>query len=91
MSTEAANPVESSEKVVNHILVIMAMEAEASHFIEQEDLKAVDSLPSHGTAKIYQGTLRGCKVSLILPGKDADLNVDNVGTVPGTSVLLNVL
>jgi 5'-methylthioadenosine nucleosidase len=84
MSTEASvtGTQESAEKSVKHIAVIMAMEAEASHFIEQEGLKAVDHSPVHGIAKIYQGIVRGCEITLILPGKDADLGVDNVGTAP---------
>lgn len=85
MSTEASvtGTQESAEKSVKHIAVIMAMEAEASHFIEQEGLKAADHSPVHGIAKIYQGTVRGCEITLILPGKDVDLGVDNVGTAPG--------
>lgn len=78
-----SSPTGSIEKVVNHIVVIMAMEAEASHFIEQEDLKPLEHASVHGIAKVYQGRIRGCEVTLILPGKDADLSVDNVGTVPG--------
>lgn len=86
MSTEAtvATSSISGDKIINHIAVIMAMEAEASHFIEQENLKLLDHSPAHGIAKIYQGIVRGCEITVILPGKDADLGVDNVGTVPGT-------
>lgn len=84
-STETSNT--AGEKVVNHIAVIMAMEAEASHFIEQENLQLLDHSPAYGVAKIYQGRIRGCEVTLILPGKDADLGVDHVGTAPGTARL----
>lgn len=87
MSTSAETSTTTGEKVVNHIAVIMAMEAEAAHFIEQENLQPLDHSPAHGIAKIYQGRIRGCEVTLILPGKDADLNVDNVGTAPGKSQL----
>lgn len=91
MSTSAETSNTTGEKVVNHIAVIMAMEAEASHFIEQENLQLLDHSPAHGVAKIYQGRIRGCEVTLILPGKDADLSVDHVGTAPGKVVRLQEL
>lgn len=76
----------SDETLVNHIALVMAMEAEALPLIEHLGLKQIEKLPSHGTSNIYQGEVSGGKLSVILPGKDAKLDVCNVGTVPGAIV-----
>lgn len=79
-------------KVINHVALVMAMEAEANPFIEHLHLQLVENTRNVGACKVYQGSVGSGRITLILPGKDATLQVDNVGTTPGmrTAVLLSI-
>lgn len=70
---------------IQHVLVAVAMEAEAMPFVEHLGLaKDVDLFDAHLPFLAYTGTYKDAKVTVITNGKDSVYNtgVDNVGTVP---------
>jgi hypothetical protein len=72
-------------KVIRHIAVIIAMEAEAHPFLKALNLQPYEwsktvFLPCHA----YQGKFSDDGiVSVIVNGKDRRFDVDSVGTTPG--------
>jgi len=75
----------AAEEGIQHVLVAIAMEAEAVPFVEHLGLEKDDSLfESHLPFLAYTGTHKDAKVTVVTNGKDAvyDTGVDNVGTVP---------
>ena len=82
--TEAGSSYSSSSKTVSHVLVIIAMEAEAGPLISSLGyLTRVESDVRFAPFKIYSGQHESdCKVTVVTNGKDKRFGVDNVGTVP---------
>jgi hypothetical protein len=73
---------------INHIAIIIAMEAEAEPLLKILNLTEItSSLYASYPCKLYSGTYSEGKVSIILQGKDPTFGVDNVGTVPGTKYI----
>jgi hypothetical protein len=74
----------SDDKVIKHVLVLVAMEAEASILIEHmSHLSPLASTFPHFPHKIVSGPHNGYTLSIVTNGKDAKFGVDNVGTTPG--------
>ena len=91
MSTFESNNinVESDGKIINHILVVIAMEDEAKPFLGTlEDLTEVPSTLTPSPFKFYSGKCKGYKVAVVLNGKSHTYGVDNVGTTPGNRCFL---
>lgn len=71
-------------KVINHVAVMIAMEAEAQPFLKSLHLEPVKwktnvFLPCYA----YQGQMGGGTVTIVINGKDKRFDVDSVGTTPG--------
>jgi len=69
---------------IDHVLVMVAMEAEAKPFVEHLKLKEnADFFPSHMPFVAFSGEHKATKVTVITLGKDSvyGTGVDNVGTV----------
>mmetsp|Transcript_21601 Transcript_21601/g.27935 ORF Transcript_21601/g.27935 Transcript_21601/m.27935 type:complete len:263 (+) Transcript_21601:94-882(+) len=74
-----------SSTPIQHVLVAVAMEAEAMPFVEHLGLKKDEELfESHLPFLAYSGNYKDAKVTVITNGKDSvySTGVDNVGTVP---------
>ena len=74
----------TDDKVIGHVLVVIAMEAEAEPLLKKLNLTQVPTttLNSAAPCSIYTGTYNGCTVSVVTNGKCVRFGVDNVGTVP---------
>lgn len=72
------------DKPILHVLVIIAMEAEAGPFISSlGQLSVVEPLVPFAPFKIHSGPHGASyKVTVVQNGKDKRFGVDNVGTVP---------
>lgn len=70
------------ERKVEHVLFVIAMEAEAQPFLNAMSLVKVDHEHSDLTMELYQGSHKGTKVSVVVNGKCSRFGVDNVGTTP---------
>mmetsp|Transcript_24058 Transcript_24058/g.34462 ORF Transcript_24058/g.34462 Transcript_24058/m.34462 type:complete len:250 (+) Transcript_24058:24-773(+) len=77
----------SDEAKVTHIVVLIAMEAEAKPLLEayklqQQKFKLFSSAPS----VVYTGESHNgdCRLSVVTNGKCSSFGVDNVGTTPAT-------
>ena len=70
--------------VVQHVLVVIAMEAEAEPLLKRLNLASVACQVQHAPCVLYSGTYNGCTVSVVTNGKCGRFNVDNVGTVPAS-------
>jgi len=68
---------------VDHVVVHIAMLAEANPMIEAMGLKELASDPFPGVypARAFQGSVGGAKVTVVANGTDAQFGVDCVGTV----------
>ena len=65
-----------------HVLVLIAMEAEAAPLLAHLGLEKKDSkIPGHDT-QMYSGSYKGMKISICTNGKCTKNSVDNVGTTP---------
>lgn len=77
-------------KAINDVLVVIAMEAEASPVIEYLSLKEDKYFfPAQVPFKAYRGkSYNDCNITVVTNGKDEThgTGVDNVGTVPATLV-----
>ena len=71
----------SSERKVDSVLIVIAMEAEAKPFLSSLGLLPVGPLGA-APCELYQGVYSGCNVSVVTNGKCAVNGVDNVGTTP---------
>lgn len=75
---------EMEDKVVKHILVLVAMEQEAEPLVYHLDhLPLIQSSFASSRHKIYSGPHNGFTVSIVTNGKDKNFGVDCVGTTPG--------
>lgn len=69
---------------INHILIVIAMEAEASPLIQHLNLKdeVISAFPA-SPHKTVTGFYKQVKITVVTNGKCSKFNVDNVGTTPG--------
>mmetsp|Transcript_5258 Transcript_5258/g.13240 ORF Transcript_5258/g.13240 Transcript_5258/m.13240 type:complete len:287 (-) Transcript_5258:3611-4471(-) len=84
-SQKSPNNAGMSAKPIEHVLVAVAMEAEAMPFVESLGLEKNEELfESHLPFVAFSGTHNEAKVTVITNGKDNvySTGVDNVGTVP---------
>jgi 5'-methylthioadenosine nucleosidase len=77
--------------VINHILVIIAMEAEAKPFLQALNLEKISLKTANVPSVAYQGVYNNCKVTVVTNGVCREHKVDNVGTTPGNIVSFAVL
>lgn len=70
------------DRVVNHVLIIIAMEAEAKPLLDHLSLQPVESNVPFAVHKIYSGKYKDYRVSLVTSGHDKKYGVDSVGTTP---------
>lgn len=68
--------------VIGHVLIVIAMEAEAAPLLKKLDLTTVSPAQKNAPCQIHSGMYKGCKVSVVTNGKCGKFGVDNVGTVP---------
>ena len=74
---------DASNKKIEHILFIIAMEQEAQPLLTKLNLPKIDNLIPNSPCLVFSGEYKnGVKVSVVTNGKCARYNVDNVGTVP---------
>ena len=71
----------SSERKVDSILIVIAMEAEARPFLALMGLQPAGPLGA-APCELYQGIYSGCNVAVVTNGKCSVNGVDNVGTTP---------
>jgi 5'-methylthioadenosine nucleosidase len=92
---EQQEQVGSDDKVIRHVLIVIAMEAEAAPFIKAQEMRRVENECKHAPCMMYSSDhSSGHVVSLVLNGKCSQHGVDNVGTVPAalsTFVAINQL
>ncbi len=69
--------------VVSHVLVIIAMEAEARPLLEALKLEKISLKTANVPSVAYQGVYNDCKVTVVTNGVCNEHKVDNVGTTPG--------
>lgn len=74
---------ETESKNISHVLVLIAMEAEAKPFIKALDLLPFSLVTPNLPCVAYQGVYHNCKVTVVTNGVCVVHNVDNVGTTPG--------
>jgi hypothetical protein len=70
---------------ISTVLVVIAMQAEAMPLVQTLQLTEEDEpsvFPKAVPWKKYSGTHEGLSVHIVVPGKDFNLGVDSVGTVP---------
>jgi Phosphorylase superfamily len=70
------------EKVVNNVLIVIAMAAEAEPLLQKLGLSPIQCAFPNAPCTIYSGCYKGCVVSVVTNGKCSRFGVDNVGTVP---------
>ena len=67
---------------LSHVLVLFAMDQEATPLIEKLDLKPFQSAHPKCPMELFQGELGGMKITVATNGKCARFGVQNVGTTP---------
>jgi 5'-methylthioadenosine nucleosidase len=72
----------SDGTVVSHVLVVIAMAAEAKPLLEELNLTLIPCNYPNAHCLIYSGAYKGCTVSVVTNGTSSKHGVDNVGTVP---------
>ena len=70
------------DRRINHVLVMIAMEAEAAPLLKKLNLSVTPSASKNAPCIIYSGVYNDCTVSVVTNGKCGTHGVDNVGTVP---------
>ena len=73
---------DSQSEIIQHVLVVIAMEAEAAPLLKMLNLETVPSLSKSAPCIIHSGLYKGYTVSVVTNGKCNKFGVDNVGTVP---------
>lgn len=71
-----------SSPVVKHVVVLIAMEAEANPLLTKLGLAEVDASYPNLPCKMYSGVHNGLLVTVVTNGKCLKYGVDNVGTSP---------
>ena len=74
----------ATDKKINHVLFVIAMEQEAQPLLNELHLAKVDNVYPHAPSILHTGTYKGVEVSVVVNGKCPRYNVDNVGTVPAS-------
>jgi len=72
-------------KMISNVVIAIAMEAEASPFVNHLNLQPDTSFfPSQTPFHAFTGKHGNCNLTVVTNGKDVvhDTGVDNVGTVP---------
>ncbi|BDD05887.1 phosphorylase family protein [Aureibacter tunicatorum] len=69
---------------MNHILIIMAMEAEAKPIINHLDLNPLGKLDDNLQSLAFSGKINETRITLVINGKDKRFGVDSIGTVPAS-------
>ena len=70
---------------ISNVLIAIAMEAEASPFVNHLNLTADASFfPPQTPFQAYRGKHNNCDLTVITNGKDEVHGVDNVGTIPAS-------
>ena len=72
------------EGPIKHVLILIAMKAEAQPLIDKLKLQKIDDKDDISEHVEFQGTVKDCKVTLITNGKSSRFECDNVGTNPAT-------
>jgi 5'-methylthioadenosine nucleosidase len=72
----------SESPLIKHVLIVIAMEAEAAPLLEKLKLSIIPSTAKNSPCLLYSGSYKGCTVSVVTNGKCSKFGVDNVGTVP---------
>ena len=72
------------EQPIEHVLVLIAMEAEAQPLIDKLKLEKIETNDKVSEHSEFQGKLKDCKITLITNGKSSRFGCDNVGTNPAT-------
>lgn len=71
--------------VISNVVIAIAMEAEASPFVNHLNLQPDPSFfPAETPFHAFRGKRNDCDLTVITNGKDAVHGVDNVGTVPAS-------
>ncbi|WCJ39783.1 5'-methylthioadenosine nucleosidase [Euphorbia peplus] len=81
-------PVQAQQNPISNILLIIAMQTEAMPLVNKFQLKEE---PQSGFLKgvpwvRYHGVYKDLNIDLVWPGKDPNLGVDSVGTIPASLV-----
>lgn len=72
----------SDDVVIGHVLVVIAMAAEAEPLLKKLNLTVAQCNYPDAPCLLYSGAYQGCTVSVVTNGKCNTHGVDNVGTVP---------
>jgi len=85
MSRHGKTKYKAKTMKIKHALILMAMKGEAAPLIDSLNLKKRNNVfRKEIPFEAYQGDVENLHVTLIVGGKDKDLNVDNVATQPAT-------
>lgn len=79
MSQKAVYP----DKELSHVLIMIAMEAEAQPLLDHLKLEQVPVKVSFARFLVYTGQYKGKQLTVVTNGKCSRFNVDKVGTTPG--------
>ena len=71
-------------KIISHVLVVIAMVAEAAPLLTKLNLSVLPSTFPNSPCVIYSGLYKECTVSIVTNGRCREHGVDNVGTVPAS-------
>lgn len=84
-STPPPTAAQTNHKMISNVVIAIAMEAEASPFVNHLNLQPDPAFfPSQTPFHAFSGKHGSCNLTVITNGKDVvhDTGVDNVGTVP---------
>ena len=73
-----------SDKEINNILFVFAMEAEAEPFRTHLGLQPIENILPNSPCVLYSGSYKGATVTVAMNGKCPTFGVDNVGTTPAS-------
>ena len=73
------------DKEISHVLVLIAMEAEAKPLLDSLHLVKQDVKVPFAPFHVFTGEYKGKQLTVVTNGKDSRFNVDNVGTTSGTT------
>jgi hypothetical protein len=71
------------DKEISHVLIIIAMEAEAEPLMNHLNLTKIPNKIPFAPFELHQGEYKGKQLTVVTNGKDARFKVDNVGTTSG--------
>ena len=76
---------------IENVVVLVAMEAEAKPFIDHLALAPFKLVTPNLPCVAFQGTHKGCVVTVVTNGQCARYAVDNVGTTPAALAAFGVI